>query len=403
MAIKASKSPLDKVLGRLDDLDQVNLGILVQRLARERKLLETVFDVIRDGILVLDEEGILSYSNRQGRLIIGLKEEQTGKVSLLRAAPEIARALGLDRNSKQSLDEVVVREMKISYPEHRHVRIYAVPIEDSSVKTKEEKFGLTIVITDVTEEKVNLEARLESERISSIMDLAAGVAHELGNPLNSIHIHLQVLQRSLKDCSEITDKSKKSLSTCLKEVERLDGIISHFLKAIRPTTPDFKKIKLLDVIEETVRLKERELNAKNINIRMEAGVREPFVNGDSEQLKQAFFNIIGNAIDAVPEHSEIRIITGIDSDHVFAQVVDQGTGIRKEDLPHVFEPYFTTKKEGHGIGMMIVHRIVRDHGGDVGIDSKQDAGTIVTLSFPRKSPRHRLLESNELQEDNQAK
>ena len=403
MAIKASKSPLDKVLGRLDDLDQVNLGILVQRLARERKLLETVFDVIRDGILVLDEEGILSYSNRQGRQLIGLKEEQTGKVSLLRAAPEIARALGLDRNSKQSLDEVVVREMKISYPEHRHVRIYAVPIEDSSVKAKEGKVGLTIVITDVTEEKVNLEARLESERVSSIMDLAAGVAHELGNPLNSIHIHLQVLQRSLKDCSEITDKSKKSLSTCLKEVERLDGIISHFLKAIRPTTPDFKKIKILDVIEETVRLKERELNAKNINIRMEAGVREPFVNGDSEQLKQAFFNIIGNAIDAVPENSEIRIITGIDSDHVFAQVIDQGAGIRKEDLPHVFEPYFTTKKEGHGIGMMIVHRIIRDHGGDVGIDSKQDAGTIVTLRFPRKSPQHRLLESNELQGENQTK
>ena len=197
----------------------------------------------------------------------------------------------------------------------------------------------------MTEEKVNLEARLESERVSSIMDLAAGVAHELGNPLNSIHIHLQVLQRSLKDCSEITDKSKKSLSTCLKEVERLDGIISHFLKAIRPTTPDFKKIKLLDVIEETVRLKEREVSAKNINIRMEAGVREPFVNGDAEQLKQAFFNIIGNAIDAVPENSEIRIITGIDSDHVFAQVIDQGAGIRKEDLPHVFEPYFTTKRK----------------------------------------------------------
>ena len=395
MAIKASKSPLDKVLGRLDDLDQVNLGILVQRLARERKLLETVFDVIRDGILVLDEEGILSYSNRQGRLLIGLKEEQTGKVSLLRAAPEIARALGLDRNTKQSLDEVVVREMKISYPEHRHVRIYAVPIEDSSVKAKEDKVGLTIVITDVTEEKVNLEARLESERVTSIMDLAAGVAHELGNPLNSIHIHLQVLQRSLKDCSEITAKSQKSLTTCLKEVERLDGIISHFLKAIRPTTPDFKKINLLEVIEETVHLKERELNAKNINIRMEAGVREPFVNGDVEQLKQAFFNIIGNAIDAVSENSEIRIITGIDTDHVFAQVVDQGTGIRKEDLPHVFEPYFTTKKEGHGIGMMIVHRIVRDHGGDVGIDSKQDAGTIVSLRFPRKSPQHKLLEANE--------
>jgi two-component system, sporulation sensor kinase E len=398
MAMKAVKSPLDKVLGRLDDLDQVNLGILVQRLARERKLLETVFDVIRDGILVLDEEGIISYSNLQGRRIIGLKEEQAGKASLHRAAPEIARALGLDRKSNHSLAEVVVREMKISYPDLRYVRIYAVPIEENSSKQNGEKVGLTIIITDVTEEKVNLEAQLESERVSSIMDLAAGVAHELGNPLNSIHIHLQVLQRSLDKKDKVTQKSKTSLTTCLKEVERLDGIISHFLKAIRPTTPDFKKINLLSVIEETVRLREKELSGKKIKIRMEAGAREPIVSGDVEQLKQAFFNIIGNAIDAVPKNSEIRIVTGIDSDHVFAQVVDKGTGIRKEDLPHVFEPYFTTKKDGHGIGMMIVHRIIRDHGGDVGIDSKQDAGTVVTLRFPRKSPRRGLLESTKTPE-----
>jgi signal transduction histidine kinase len=79
-------------------------------------------------------------------------------------------------------------------------------------------------------------------------------------------------------------------------------------------------------------------------------------------------------------------------------VVDKGVGIRKEDLPHVFEPYFTTKKEGHGIGMMIVHRIIRDHGGDVGIDSKQDAGTVVTLRFPRKSPQRGLLESTKTAE-----
>jgi two-component system, sporulation sensor kinase E len=288
--------------------------------------------------------------------------------------------------------------MKISYPDLKYVRIYAVPIEDNSSKQNADKVGLTIIITDVTEEKVNLEAQLESERVSSIMDLAAGVAHELGNPLNSIHIHLQVLQRSLDKKEKVTQKSKTSLTTCLKEVERLDGIISHFLKAIRPTTPDFKKINLLSVIEETVRLREKELSGKKIKIRMEAGAREPFVNGDVEQLKQVFFNIIGNAIDAVPKNSEIRIVTGIDSDHVFAQVVDKGVGMRKEDLPHVFEPYFTTKKEGHGIGMMIVHRIIRDHGGDVGIDSKQDAGTVVTLRFPRKSPRRGLLESTKTSE-----
>ena len=396
MKSKPPKSPLDKVLGRIDDLDEVNLGILVQRLARERKLLETVFDVIRDGILVLDEDGLLTYSNSQGRRLIGLKEGKSEKLFLHRAAPELARALGLGRNKAEPRPEVVVREMRISYPEPRQIRVYAVPIEDTSTvshKDSENKVGLAVVMTDVTEEKDNLKAQIESERITSIMDLAAGVAHELGNPLNSINIHLQVLQRSLSKQDGQSEKSEKSLDTCIKEVQRLDGIIVHFLKAIRPTEPDLKKINLLTVLEETVRLREKELSGKKIKISMEAGVKEPMVHADVEQVKQVFFNVIGNAVDAVPEGAEIRIVTGVDDEHVFAQVVDQGSGIRKENISRVFEPYFTTKKQGHGIGMMIVHRIMRDHDGEVGIDSKEGSGTIVTLKFPRKSARRKLLES----------
>jgi signal transduction histidine kinase len=250
-------------------------------------------------------------------------------------------------------------------------------------------------MTDVTEEKDKLKAQIESERISSIMDLAAGVAHELGNPLNSINIHLQYLQRSLKKGNADSKKTSKSLSTCIKEVQRLDGIIAHFLKAIRPSEPSFQKINLLSVIEETVRLREKELNNKKVKVSMEAGVREPMIRGDVEQVKQVFFNVIGNAIDAIPEGSEIRIISGLDEQYVFAQVVDQGSGISKENISRVFEPYFTTKKTGHGIGMMIVHRIMRDHDGEVGLDSKEGSGTIVTLKFPRKSPRRGLLESSE--------
>ena len=126
---------------------------------------------------------------------------------------------------------------------------------------------------------------------------------------------------------------------------------------------------------------------------MEAGKREPVIKGDLEQVKQVFFNVIGNAIDAVVEGEEIRIISGMDEEYVIAQVVDQGTGISKENIARVFEPYFTTKRTGNGIGMMIVHRIMRDHGSEVGIDSKEGSGTIVTLKFPRKRPSHPLLES----------
>jgi two-component system, sporulation sensor kinase E len=395
MKSKPRISPLDKVLGRLDDLDEVNLGILVQRLAGERKLLETVFDVIHDGVLVVDDEGIITYSNLEGRLLIGLKNHSTEKIFLHRAAPELARAIGVGRNREDVHPEVVIREMQISYPEKRQIRTYAVPITDISSKSSHNSgLARAIVMTDVTEEKDKLQAQLESERINSIMDLAAGVAHELGNPLNSINIHLQYLERTLSSSTSKNEKSAKSLATCIKEVQRLDGIISHFLKAIRPSEPSFQKINLLSIIEDTLMLREKELNNKKIKVRMEAGVREPMIQGDAEQIKQVFFNVIGNAIDAVPEGAEIRVISGLDDEYVFAQVVDQGSGIAKENISRVFEPYFSTKKSGHGIGMMIVHRIMRDHEGEVGIDSKEGAGTIVTLKFPRNSPSRRLLESN---------
>ncbi len=398
---KSNRSPLDRVLGRLDDLDEVNLGILVQRLARERKLLETVFDVIRDGVLVLDDKGFLTYSNQQGRTLVGLKDHNSEKINIRKVAPEIARALGMERAQDPSYPEVVMREMQITYPETRQLRLYAVPIERSDQKDEAlNKAGLAVVMTDVTEELDDFNAKIESEKVSSIMDLAAGVAHELGNPLNSINIHLQLLQRNLEFLDNENAKAKKSLHSCIKEVQRLDGIISHFLKAIRPTDPDFKKINLLHIAEETVRLREKELHAKKISVSMEAGVREPMIYADAEQIKQVLFNVIGNALDAVGESSVIRVVTGIDDNYVFAKIVDQGTGIKKEDISRVFEPYFTTKKSGHGIGMMIVHRIMRDHGGEVGIDSKEGSGTIVSLNFPRKSIRRTLLESTESNDSN---
>jgi len=390
--VKPRRSPLDRVLGRIEDLDEVNLGILVQKLAKERRLLETIFDVIRDGILVLDGAGSIQYANLQGRRLIGLKESGVGKVKVVRAAPEIARALGLDRKTGFPEAEVITRELSISYPEYRYVRLYAVPIdsEDNLEATKHSR-SLAVVLSDVTEDKVSTEELIESEKIASVMNLAAGVAHELGNPLNSINIHLQLMMRRFDEVAD-NEKLEKSLGACVKEVERLDGIIAHFLEAIRPSEPDFREINLLELLEESLRGREEEFKARKVSIQVEEGAKTPFVFADPDQLKQVFFNVIGNAIDAMGNEPKLSIVTRGDDENVYVQFVDSGVGIAKEDIPKVFEPYYTTKKNGHGIGMMIVYRIMRDHGGDVGIDSKPGAGTIVTLRFPRKDRRMKLLE-----------
>ena len=116
------------------------------------------------------------------------------------------------------------------------------------------------------------------------------------------------------------------------------------------------------------------------------------IRADRNQLKQVFFNLIKNAADAMQPGGILRVRTRTDDDSVFLLIGDTGTGIRQDDMARLFQPYHTTKQGGHGLGLMIVHRIMRDHGGQIGIDSKEGVGTVVTLQFPRRHRRVRMLE-----------
>jgi signal transduction histidine kinase len=257
--------------------------------------------------------------------------------------------------------------------------------------------GFTVVLTDITEAKVSTEEMLESERVSSIMMLAAGVAHELGNPLNSLKIHLQLIERQLRRFrgteseSEPIQKVSKSLNVCSGEVERLHTIIENFLSAIRPSPPDFRDCKLFNLVDEVLQVQEEALQRTQIKIEVDVPAQLPVVSGDPNQLKQVLFNIFKNAIDAVGNKGRINIQGRHDDTFVYLRIEDTGKGIPEDELPKIFRPYYTTKKGGHGLGMMIVQRIMRNHAGQVGLDSKPGEGTAVTLSFPRKGPRTRLL------------
>ena len=384
---------LDKILGRIDNLDSVNLSILVQRLARERKFQETVFNTIKDGIIVIDSEGIVQYANEAAFNLIGLKEDAIGNTLLWRMVPDLTRSIDLENlgNDIQNLP-VVSREVELSYPEHRYIRLYMVPIE---AQIGQHESGAMIVLSDVTDEKVSLKARIESERIDSVMRLSAGVAHELGNPLNSLTIHLQLIERKLAKVAANADVSaiSESLNICQDEVKRLDGIITHFLEAIRPQKPDLSELDLVDLVGEVLRVQEMELRNRSLDVNIEVGESVPTILGDREQIKQAFFNLIKNAMEAMQPHGQLRILAKSDDDFVYIKFIDNGSGIAEEDLARVLQPYYTTKKGGHGLGMMIVQRIMRSNGGQLGIESQKGKGTAITLQFPQKHRRTRLLEA----------
>jgi len=384
---------LEKILGRIEDLDSVNLGILVQRLARERKMQETVFNTIQDGVIVIDSDGVVQYANDAALGLIGLKENDIGVTRLWKMVPDLAKSI--DRETiagKKKSAPVHSREIELTYPEHRVVRLYMVPI-DAQVG-HDDSGGYVIVLSDVTAERVSMEERIESERIDSIVRLAAGVAHELGNPLNSLTIHLQLIERKLKKLAEQADAAKlaESLQVCQGEVQRLDGIITHFLEAVRPQKPELNELDLVELVEEVLLVQEAELSDRQIEVKVEVSDGLPAILGDRGQIKQVFFNLIKNAMEAMQPGGSLRILARCDDDNVYLQFVDTGSGISEEDLSKVFQAYYTTKKEGHGLGMMIVERIMREHGGHINIESRKEAGTAITLQFPQQHRRTRLLE-----------
>ena len=384
---------LEKILGRIEDLDSVNLGILVQRLARERKMQETVFNTIQDGVIVIDSDGVVQYANDAALGLIGLKENDIGVTRLWKMVPDLAKSIDHEEvKGKKKSAPVLSREIELNYPEHRVVRLYMVPI-DAQVG-HDDSGGYVIVLSDVTEERVSMEERIESERIDSIVRLAAGVAHELGNPLNSLTIHLQLIERKIKKLGEQADAAKlaESLLVCQGEVERLDGIITHFLEAVRPQKPELNELDLLRLVEEVLRVQEAELSDRKLGVKVEFNEDLPTILGDSDQIKQVFFNLIKNAMEAMQPNGSLRIIARRDDDYVYLQFVDTGAGISGEDLPKVFQAYYTTKKGGYGLGMMIVERIMRAHGGHINIESRKEAGTAITLQFPQQHRRARLLE-----------
>jgi PAS domain S-box-containing protein len=381
---------LNRILGRLDNLDTTNLTILVQRLARERELLERVFNSIHDGILVLDRRGTIQYANQSSLQLVGLVEDDIGNTVLADKWPDLNRWVDLN-----ALDEehegmaALTREVEMTYPNRRVLRLFLMPLRVPGNLTP----NTLIVLTDITEQKESTLEAIESEKIASIMLLAAGVAHEIGNPLNSLTIHLQLIQRKLAllEHDEAVARITKSVEVCADEVKRLDGIITHFLGAIRDNPPDFQDVDLLNLIEEVIGLMEASLQENAIELNVEVDAPVPIILADINQLKQVLFNLFKNAMEAMPRGGLIKIKPRVDDEFVYLLIADTGCGIDQDDLAMIFQPYFTTKKSGNGLGMMVVNRIMRAHGAKIGIDSQKNKGTVVTLQFPQKHRRIRLL------------
>jgi signal transduction histidine kinase len=204
------------------------------------------------------------------------------------------------------------------------------------------------------------------------------------------------MERSLQ---KLNDNAKaelqQSIDVARSEVDRLDSIVTQFLRAIRPSRPQLRPENLNTIVEEAVRFFTPEIEDRDIVVQQELRSDLPLLQVDRDQMKQAFYNVIKNSLEAMQRHGSLRIRTDMDDTHVLIRFVDTGSGMSARNLSRVFEPYFTTKPSGSGLGLLIVRRIVREHGGELSIESSQGKGLTLTIRLPYIEKRIRMLEAGE--------
>ena len=392
---------VEKLIGRLGKIGPEEVQNYFLRLAQEKGFLETVFNSIQEGIIVTDSKGRITYLNDAACHLFGIDADD----SLGKRLDE--RVRGLDWTSLSQSQVAVSRDMEIFYPANRFINFYIVPLiierEPASNRNDADKIdisghqvGHAIILRDITESRRSEQQTIESERLNALTLLAAGVAHEIGNPLNSLNIHLQLIEREARKLDGAKRAEfQESVEVARAEVNRLDSIISQFLRAIRPTLPQLKPENINSIVEEAVRFFAPEIKDRDIVVEQELRSDLPLLELDRDQMKQAFYNVIKNSFEAMKSRGILRIRTDMDDSHVIVRFTDSGGGMTPENLSRVFEPYFTTKTSGTGLGLLIVRRIVREHGGELSIESSEGKGLTVTIRLPQVDRRIRMLEAGD--------
>ncbi len=380
---------LDKLIERIGLVQPGEVQNYLVEIAREKGFLETIFNTILEGVIVTDPKGRIIYLNRAACGFFGLEAAS----NLGRPLGDVIR--GLDWDSLGGVSgEVVNRDLEVFYPENRFLNFYVVPLmSDEADGEKRELVGGAIILRDITQTRRATQETIETERFSALTLLAAGVAHEIGNPLNSLDIHLQLMQRQLR---KLPAKNRVGLEDSVKvargEVARLDHIITQFLRAIRPQPLELRPANLNGIVEESLLFLKAEIQDRDILVETELDKKLPPLDLDSDQIKQAFYNVSRNAFQAMKSGGILRIRTFADETHVNVSFADTGGGIPPEHIGRMFEPYFTTKSGGNGLGLLIVRRIVRAHGGEVVLESAPGRGLTLTIRLPRADRRVRFLE-----------
>jgi PAS domain S-box-containing protein len=389
-----------KKLGKLTG--EQSKELLVTAVA-EIDRLKTVLDSLADGILVCDTRHNLVMANKYAERYLPMSYVESGNEPLWRVVRD-ERIAEFFETTLSGGDRVEEREFDVDIKGlNRLLSISVLPLVQEHQVT-----GSLIYLEDITEKR-GREARLRrAENLASLTTLAAGVAHEIKNPLGSISIHIQLMQKAMVKNRELFgnahpagtdsigqepvpyfDLLDKYIAVVNEEVDRLNHIVVDFLFAVRPMAMEFREGDINALITELVEFVWYELEQSHIECVLELDKTIPLILIDERYMKQAILNLIKNAQAAMPEGGILNIKTERTDTDMLISVCDTGMGIGEENLSKIFEPFFTTRETGSGLGLTLVFKIIREHEGEISVKSRKGEGAcfVITLPVPQKDRR----------------
>jgi len=227
---------------------------------------------------------------------------------------------------------------------------------------------------------------LRSERLATVGKMSSHIAHEIRNPLSSIGLNTELLEEELSAASvtgnDSASESKALITAIRTEVDRLAGVTEQYLRFARLPKPEMEITDVNSLVTDLTSFMDQEFSAQDIGVRIQLAETLPDVRMDRDQMRQAILNLLRNAMEATEVNGKVVIETGIQDHMVFIQISDDGPGIDAEKIEKIFDPFFTTKPSGTGLGLPLVHHVIRDHGGDIQVASTPPNGAQFTLLLP---------------------
>ena len=354
-----------------------------QVLERTKSHARNILESIASGVLTLDARGRITSVNAAGYRILGLNPRHT----LWRSYGE---ALGLQPEIRELLrmgvdDAGYVQDVELARPGDASAGALVIRVSTSALRDLRGETGGVVLLVRDCSEVADLESQLRhADKMASLGTLSAGLAHELKNPLSAIDLNLHLLVEELRAGQALPQGATEYLEVIQTEIRRLNAVAENFLRLSRPAPPDLGPVDLGEVLRHVLTLVAREADDRKVEVRADLVPAAPPVLGDEGQLCQVFLNVVLNALQAMQGGGTLRvaIISAMDGGRVEVQVADTGIGIPPDDLERIFDPYFTARPGGLGLGLAIAKRIVEDHRGKIGVHSTLGVGTLVSIHLP---------------------